>query len=99
MELDWTSHLFCNECCEISSPAGFIKLCSVHTPSSNPNRKPARQLTLRRQSQQQRNQRNQRGRQMQGNQGMRANPRHGGYADDPPPYYPEAPMEMHGGRR
>ena len=35
---------------------------------------------------------------MQGNQGLRANPRHGGYGDDPPPY-PGAPMEMHGGRR
>ncbi|CAH3142564.1 unnamed protein product, partial [Porites evermanni] len=51
----------------------FIKLCSVHTPSSNPNRKPARQLTLRRQPP--RNQRNPRAR-PQGNQGGRANPRH-----------------------
>ena len=69
----------------------------MHTPSSNPNRKPARQLTLRRQPQ---NQRNQRGRPGQGNQGMRANPRYpqGGYGDDPPPY-PGAPMEMRGGRR
>ncbi|EDO41812.1 predicted protein, partial [Nematostella vectensis] len=32
--------------------AVFIKLCSVHTPSSNPNLKPARQLTLRRSQQQ-----------------------------------------------
>lgn len=76
--------------------AGFIKLCSVHTPSSNPNRKPARQLTLRRQPQNLRNERNQRAR--QANQGGRGNPRHGGYEDDPPPY-PGAPMEMHGGRR
>lgn len=78
--------------------AGFIKLCSVHTPSSNPNRKPARQLTLRRQPP--RNQRNPRAR-PQGNQGGRANPRHAqgdfGYEDPPP--YPGAPMEMHGSRR
>ncbi|XP_078360302.1 LOW QUALITY PROTEIN: disintegrin and metalloproteinase domain-containing protein 10-like [Oculina patagonica] len=75
--------------------AGFIKLCSVHTPSSNPNRKPARQLTLRRQPQQARNQRNQRGRPNQGNRG---NPRHDPGYDDPPPY-PGAPMEMRGGGR
>lgn len=67
--------------------AGFIKLCSVHTPSSNPNRKPARQLTLRRQPA--RGRPNQRGRQMQ--QGNRGNPQY----DDPPPY-PGAPMQMHG---
>lgn len=70
----------------------------MHTPSSNPNRKPARQLTLRRQPQ--RNQRNPRAR-PQGNQGGRGNPRHAqgefGYEDPPP--YPGAPMEMHGGRR
>lgn len=83
-------------CRVVSAPAGFIKLCSVHTPSSNPNRKPARQLTLRRQPQNLRNDRNQRAR--QANQGGRGNPRHGGYEDDPPPY-PGAPMEMHGGRR
>ncbi|XP_020602075.1 disintegrin and metalloproteinase domain-containing protein 10-like [Orbicella faveolata] len=75
--------------------AGFIKLCSVHTPSSNPNRKPARQLTLRRQSQQARNQRNPRNRQNANNRG---NPRHAQDLDDPPPY-PGAPMEMHGARR
>lgn len=76
---------------------GFIKVCSVHTPSSNPNKKPARQLTLRRQPQG-RNQRNPRSRPPQGNQGIRGSPRSGGYGEDPPPY-PGAPMEMHGARR
>ena len=33
--------------------AAFIKVCAVHTPSSNPNKPPARPLTLRRQSRQQ----------------------------------------------
>lgn len=79
----------------IFAPAGFIKLCSVHTPSSNPNRKPARQLTLRRQSQQARNQRNARNRPNANNRG---NPRQSRDFDDPPPY-PGAPMEMHGARR
>lgn len=77
--------------------AGFIKVCSVHTPSSNPNRKPARELTLRRQPQG-RNQRNPRSRPPQVNSGVRGNPRHGGFEEDPPPY-PGVPMEMHGARR
>ena len=80
----------------IFAPTGFIKLCSVHTPSSNPNRKPARQLTLRRQPQQARNQRKPRNRQNPGNRG---NPRRSQDFDDNPPPYPGPPMEMHGARR
>lgn len=32
--------------------AAFIKVCAVHTPSTNPNKPPARALTLRRHSRQ-----------------------------------------------
>lgn len=72
----------------------FIKLCSVHTPSSNPNKKPARQLTLRRQQQQQQRlqqERNRRARQQhpEGYPGP-------SYGDEPPPY-PGRGIEMRGG--
>lgn len=78
--------------------AGFIKLCSVHTPSSNPNRKPARQLTLRRQRQEQqlRAARNQRAAQAPPPaRGIPYNAR-GGY-EDPPPY--PGSIELHDSAR
>lgn len=92
--------------------AGFIKLCSVHTPSSNPNRKPARQLTLRRQQRDQqlraaRNQRPAAGRAPPASRNPHpeepraaygGNPHHShGFYEDPPPY--PGSIELHDSAR
>ncbi|XP_020898884.1 disintegrin and metalloproteinase domain-containing protein 10 [Exaiptasia diaphana] len=74
--------------------AGFIKICSVHTPSSNPNKPPARTLTLRRREQQQQRiqqERNRRARQ-QASEGYPGP----SYRNEPPPPYSGA-YEMRGG--
>ncbi|XP_031575122.1 disintegrin and metalloproteinase domain-containing protein 10-like [Actinia tenebrosa] len=74
--------------------AAFIKLCSVHTPSSNPNKKPARQLTLRRQ-QRLEEERNRRARQARGGPEGYPGP---SYGNQPPPPYPGRDIEMRGHR-
>lgn len=80
--------------------SAFIKVCSVHTPSSNPNRKPARQLTLRRQQQQNRraarNQRPPQSHAQPQHHGQHGgNPRHSrGYNEAPPPYNYDDVLEM-----
>ncbi|XP_019622694.1 PREDICTED: disintegrin and metalloproteinase domain-containing protein 10-like isoform X1 [Branchiostoma belcheri] len=71
--------------------AGFIKLCAVHTPSSNPKKPPPRPMSLRRQKHRQQRQR-QHAPQDQGHYPPQGHDRRGHHprgAGNPPPYNPD----------